>query len=187
MTENFTSFPTQDGWWNFQTLEDGESKPVHNMDAEFGKSGALGAHSWAYLSNTTVIAKYEQNGTSHLATVNLENGEVDEIETPYVSISKIYSNGEKTYLIGATTTSATEIAEYVDGDFITIKKSQEAIVDAAYISEPVPVSFPNLKGEPTHAFYYPPKNPDHYAADDQLPPVIVRLHGWAGRGNQLRF
>lgn len=166
-----------EGWWNFQTYADGESIPATEEAAEFGKSGALGAHSWAYLSNTEIIAKYEQEGTSHLAMVDLESGEVDEIETPYVNISKVYSNGDKIYMLGATTTTASEIVEYVDGDFITVKKSQDAIVDAAFISEPEAITFPNDKGEDVHAFYYPPINPNFVAPEDTLPPTIVRLHG----------
>jgi dipeptidyl aminopeptidase/acylaminoacyl peptidase len=166
-----------EGWWNFQTYQNGEAVAVSEEEMEFGKSGSLGAHSYAYLSNTEVIAKFEQGGTSHLAIVDLEDGDVDEIDTPYVGISKVYSNGGKIYLIGSTTTSSSEIAQYDDGDFITIKKSQEPIVDAAYISEPEAITFANLKSEPTHAFYYAPKNPDFYAPDDDLPPTIVRLHG----------
>jgi dipeptidyl aminopeptidase/acylaminoacyl peptidase len=164
-------------WWNFHTYQDGENIAVHTDEMEFGKSGSLGAHSWAYLSNTEVIAKYEQDGTSHLATVDLESGDVDEIDTPYVGISKVYSNGEKIYLLGSTTTSATELVEYDDGDFITIKRSQDPIVEVEFISEPEAITFPNLKGEPTHAFYYPPKNPSYMAPGDELPPLIVRLHG----------
>lgn len=166
-----------EGWWNFQNYADGISTPVTNEQAEFGKSGALGAHSWAYITDTQVIAKYEQDGTSHLAMVDLNTGDVEEIKTPYTSISKVYSNGEKTYLIGATTTSAAEIVQYNGGEFNTIKKSQESIVDAAFISQPVAITFPNQKGEPVHAFYYAPKNPNFEAAKEERPPTIVRLHG----------
>mgnify|MGYP000212244750 CR=1 FL=1 len=166
-----------DNWWNIQAYENNESINITEEEVEFGKSGSLGAHSYAFLSNTQVIAKYEADGTSHLAMVDLENGDVDEIDTPYASISKVYSNGDRIYLLGATTSSATEIAEYVDGDFITIKKSQEPIVDASYISEPEAITFPNLKDEPTHAFYYAPTNPNYIAPVGTLPPTIVRLHG----------
>lgn len=167
------------GWWNFQNydLSDEESSSLTRKEVEFGKSGALGAHSWAYYGDNQIIAKYESDGTSHLATVDMTNGSVSEIETPYVSISKVYSDGERVYLLGASATSATEIAEYVDGDFITIKKSQEQMVDDAYISVPEAITFPNQKGEPVHAFYYAPTNPDFEAPEGELPPTIVRLHG----------
>ncbi|MDG1438429.1 MAG: prolyl oligopeptidase family serine peptidase [Emcibacteraceae bacterium] len=171
----YISDPT--GWWNFQKFEDDESRSLTRKQIEFGKSGALGAHSWAFYGDDQIIAKYESEGTSHLATVDLGNGAVEEIETPYVSISKVYSNGNKVYILGATTTTATEIAEYDDGDFITVRKSQDALVDDSYISEPEAITFPNLKGEATHAFYYAPKNADYEAPEDTLPPTIVRLHG----------
>ena len=166
-----------EGWWNFQAYTDGESTSATSELVEFGKSGALGAHSWAYLSNNEIIAKFEKDGTSHLAKVNLTSGAVEEIATPYVNISKVYSNGNKIYMIGATTTTASEIAEYVNDEFVTIKKSQEPIVDAVFISEPEAITFPNEKGEDVHAFYYPPKNPNFIAPENTLPPTIVRLHG----------
>tara|TARA_R110002096_G_scaffold428927_1_gene641222 strand:+ start:52616 stop:54586 length:1971 start_codon:yes stop_codon:yes gene_type:complete len=166
-----------EGWWNFQTYADVTSTPVTTEQAEFGKSGALGARSWAYVSDTQVIAKYEQGGTSHLAMVDLNSGTVEEIDTPYTSISKVYSNGDKIYLIGATTTTASEIAQFEDGNFITIKKSQEPIVDATFVSVPTAITFPNQKGEDVHAFYYAPKNPNFEAPENELPPTIVRLHG----------
>ncbi len=167
------------GWWNFQTFDqlDEETRSITRKELEFGKSGALGAHSWAFYGDDQIITKYESEGTSHLATVNLTNGSVEEIETPYVSISKVYSDGERVYLLGATTTDATEIAEYVDGEFVSVKKSQAKLVDDAFISVPEAITFPNQKGEPVHAFYYAPKNPNFSGPDGELPPTIVRLHG----------
>ncbi len=167
------------GWWNFQTYDklDEETRSITRKEVEFGNSGALGAHSWAFYGDNQIIASYESDGTSHLATINLTNGAVEEIETPYVSISKVYSDGNRVYLLGATTTDATEIAEYKDGNFISIKKSQAKMVDDAYISVPEAITFPNQKGEAVHAFYYAPKNPDFVGPAGELPPTIVRLHG----------
>ena len=28
-----------------------------------------------------------------------------------------------------------------------------------------------------HAFYYPPRNPDHVAPEDERPPLLVKSHG----------
>ena len=167
------------GWWNFLTYseDDEESSSLTRKEVEFGKSGALGAHSWAFYGDDQIIAKYESGGTSHLATINMLNGKITDIETPYTNISKVYSDGERAYLIGTSTTAATEIAEYIDGDFVTIKKSQAKLVDDAYISVPEAITFNNQKGEPVHAFYYAPKNSDFVAPDGELPPTIVRLHG----------
>ena len=173
----YISDPT--GWWNFQIYEEdeNESRSITRKEIEFGKSGAIGAHSWAYYGDNQIIAKYESAGTSHLATINLMNGAVKEIETPYTSISKIYSDGDRAYLLGASTTAATEIAEYKNGTFETIKVSQTKMVDDAYISVPEAITFPNQKGENVHAFYYAPKSPNYVAPDGELPPTIVRLHG----------
>jgi dipeptidyl aminopeptidase/acylaminoacyl peptidase len=164
-------------WWNLHIYEDGFGHEIHAEQKEFGKSGSLGANSYAFINNQEAIAKYELDGTSHLAKVNLTTGELTDIATPYSNISKLYASGDKIYLIGSTTTSASEIAQYKDGTFRTIKQSQEPIVDTAYISEPEAMTFPNLKGEPTHAFYYPPKNQNYKGVNGEFPPLIVKLHG----------
>ena len=173
----YISDPT--GWWNFQIYEEDEhdSRSITRKEIEFGKSGALGAHSWAFYGDDQIIAKYESGGTSHLATVNLMNGELTEIETPYVSISKVYSDGDYVFLLAATATSSTEIVEWDDGEFETIKISQDQMVDDAYVSVPEAITFPNQKEENVHAFYYAPKNPNYTAPEGELPPTIVRLHG----------
>ena len=173
----YISDPT--GWWNFQLYEEDEkdSRSITRKEIEFGKSGALGAHSWAFYGDDQIIAKYESGGTSHLATVNLMNGKVTEIDTPYVSISKVYSDGDDVFLLAAKARSATEIVEWDDGEFETIKVSQEQMVDDAYVSVPEAITFPNQKGKNVHAFYYAPTNPNYKAPEGELPPTIVRLHG----------
>ena len=168
-----------DNWWNFQRYEDGKSQAVHAIEKEFGRSGGLGASSYAFISNHEVIAKYEQDGASHLAIVNMQTGDLKDISMPYINIAKVYSDGKRIVVLGTKTTQVVEIAEYIPntGSFITINSAQEPLVDQEYISEPQPITFKNLKGEPTHAFYYSPKNPNFVAPENELPPLIVRLHG----------
>ena len=54
-----------------------------------------------------------------------------------------------------------------------------APIAPAWISRPVPVSFPTGSGgdEVAHALFYPPVSGDHVAPAGELPPLVVRIHG----------
>jgi dipeptidyl aminopeptidase/acylaminoacyl peptidase len=48
---------------------------------------------------------------------------------------------------------------------------------ATLLSVPESVEFPSVDGHTTHAFYYPPRNAEHRAPDDDRPPLILISHG----------
>ena len=50
-------------------------------------------------------------------------------------------------------------------------------VDTAYFSLPRAIEFPTEGGLTAHALFYPPTNPGYTGAEDELPPLIVDIHG----------
>jgi len=59
----------------------------------------------------------------------------------------------------------------------TVQKSKEVNVDSGYISTPELLEYPSMNGLSAFAFYYPPKNKDFSAPQDEKPPLIVKSHG----------
>jgi dipeptidyl aminopeptidase/acylaminoacyl peptidase len=166
-----------DNWWNFQSYKEGLSKPLHKTSLEFGVSGSLGMNSYAFIGGNQVITRYKSEGFSHLAKLNLSTGKVTKLKSPYVNISKVYSDGDKVYIMGSTAHESRVIAEYTDGVFTVIKQSQAALVKADYISIPKAIKYKNAQGQDVHAFYYPPKSPKYEGLKGEKPPLIVKLHG----------
>ena len=49
--------------------------------------------------------------------------------------------------------------------------------DLAWFSRPEPIDFPTSGGRTAHAIFYPPTNPDVAQPNDELPPLLVVVHG----------
>ncbi len=58
-----------------------------------------------------------------------------------------------------------------------VKPSSEERLDPGLISQPRRLEFPSSGGRRSHAFYYPPANPDVEGPADERPPLIVQSHG----------
>src|SRR5213078_5368941 len=58
-----------------------------------------------------------------------------------------------------------------------VQRSTEFELDERYISTAVPISFEGADGLESHGFYYAPKNPEFAGPSDELPPLLVHVHG----------
>jgi dipeptidyl aminopeptidase/acylaminoacyl peptidase len=59
----------------------------------------------------------------------------------------------------------------------TIRRSTELEIDERYISVAEPIQFEGTDGKTSHGFFYPPTNPDFSAPAEELPPLVVSVHG----------
>src|SRR5262249_48958350 len=75
-----------------------------------------------------------------------------------------------------TESSAVVVIDPASGAYDVVKRELEHEVDARYVSRPEAIAFPGDGGE-SHGFYYPPTNPEFAALDDELPPLVVHVHG----------
>ena len=55
--------------------------------------------------------------------------------------------------------------------------SGEFAAEAIGISLPTPVEWPTSANATAHGFFYPPSSASHTGPDDELPPLIVNVHG----------
>jgi dipeptidyl aminopeptidase/acylaminoacyl peptidase len=77
---------------------------------------------------------------------------------------------------GETEGSALVTIEPASGDVEVVKRETERPVDPGYTSRPEPVTFAGHGGE-SHGFFYPPANRDFVGPEDELPPLVVLVHG----------
>jgi dipeptidyl aminopeptidase/acylaminoacyl peptidase len=83
-------------------------------------------------------------------------------------------------LMVAGAAARTESVAMVDagaGTCSVLRESAPREFDESYVSTPEAIEFATGDGELAHAFYYPPRNPDYRAPDDERPPLIVIGHG----------
>jgi len=170
----------KDGWWNLYRLRDGEVEIVYPMEAEFGgPHWVFGLSYYGFESGRELIAIYNKDGLKHLVRIDAEEETLEEIETPYTDLSYLQVDQGYAFFLGGNYKTAQEVVKLnLDSNEIQVlKKSDTVVIDDGYLSPPKPIEYPTEKGLMAHARYYPPDNKDYKPPLDELPPLIVKVHG----------
>jgi dipeptidyl aminopeptidase/acylaminoacyl peptidase len=176
------------GFWNLyrrhQSGEKGTAQPatieaLYPLEADFGKpQWTFGTVSYAFVSTDRVAATYTSAGRWKLALLNLRTREFVGVETRLEPIDSIRATARDVYFIGGAPTEPMAIAQFTlaTRELSVIRASTKDRLDRTWISAAEAVTF-NSDGEPVHAFYYAPTNPDVSAPTGEKPPLLVLSHG----------
>jgi dipeptidyl aminopeptidase/acylaminoacyl peptidase len=170
------------GWWNLERIRGEERIPLHPADAEFGyPAWVFGARSYAFLDGGRILCGYDRDGFTHFGVLEPESGELEPLDIGRDSwrTPSLWTEGAQAVVIAGSTTVATQLVRVdVDSGAVeTLRSSMESELSAAYVSVPVPITFPTEGGLTAHALYYAPTNPDFEAPTGEAPPLIVESHG----------
>jgi dipeptidyl aminopeptidase/acylaminoacyl peptidase len=150
------------------------------MEAEFGEpQWEFGTNNFAFWGNDRIVCAYTKDGTSYLGVVPMSGGKFERINLPYTIYRNPTVAGDHLYFVGG---SAQEPAAAIQYNLKTkevkvLKSSRETAVDPAYVSIPKAIDFPTENGQTAHALYYAPKNPKFTGKPDEMPPLLVLVHG----------
>jgi dipeptidyl aminopeptidase/acylaminoacyl peptidase len=169
------------GWWNlYRAKEDESIEALHEMQAEFGMpQWVFGMSMYAFESAERIICTDIEKGSSRLARLETRTGKFEAIETPYTDITSLHATTGRAVFRGG---SPTEPASIVQLDLNTgrtevLRRSNDLEIDPGYFSMPQAIEFPTEDGKTAHAFFYPPRNRDYVAPENELPPLLVKSHG----------
>ena len=169
------------GWWNLYRWRDGQAEPLCEMEAEFGlPQWVFHQRTYAFESPGSIICTYVQEGVWHLARLDTNQSRLEPIEIPYTFITEPkVSDGHLVFKAGSPTETISIVRLNLrTGESQTLRRSDEITIAADNFSSPENIEFPTENGQATaHAFFYPPRNPDFRAPDDELPPLLVISHG----------
>jgi dipeptidyl aminopeptidase/acylaminoacyl peptidase len=168
------------GWWNLYRWHKGGIEAMCPMEAEFGlPQWIFGMSTYAFESENRIVCAYLEHGFSKLATLDTTTGKLEEIETPFTKIEGVRATPGHAVFIGATPTETACIIRFDlnNRQFETLRRSSELAIDPGYISVPQAVEFLTENGLTAHAFFYPPRNRDFIAPENERPPLLVMSHG----------
>ena len=168
------------GWWNLYRYEHGVVHPVCPRAAEFGgPHWVFGNSMYGFRSATEIVCTYIEDGVSRLARLDVRNGRLTPIATPYEQISELKVEGDTVALLGGAPTLAAEIAciDVATGQRDVLARSIAQLPDVGYFSVPQSIRYPSMNGRTAYAFYYPPANKDFAPQPGELPPLMVIGHG----------
>jgi dipeptidyl aminopeptidase/acylaminoacyl peptidase len=167
-------------WWNLYRFRNGQIEPLCEKAAEFGlPHWAFGMSTYAFVSAERIICSYTENGTWHLASLDTQTKQLEEISTPYTSISGVHvSSSTLVFSAGSPTEAASIVQLNLDSQQRTVlRRSSDLALDEGYLSRPQAIEFPTEQGRTAHALFYPPCNQDYTASPDERPPLLVKSHG----------
>jgi dipeptidyl aminopeptidase/acylaminoacyl peptidase len=168
------------GWWNLYRYRDSRVEALCPREAEFGlPQWVFGMRTYDFLSPETVVCTYRENDRTHLATLAVDTGKLDPIETPHTEIEGIcVHNGNALYQGGSPDRQEELVRlELASGKIETLRRSSTLEIEEDVLSIAVPIEFPTENGLTAHAFFYPPKNDRFRAPDGERPPLLVLNHG----------
>jgi dienelactone hydrolase len=168
------------GWWNLYCYDNDKVSCVLSMDAEFGlPQWIFGMSTYDFASNHRIICSYQQDGSSHLALIDLQSRQIRSLPCPVSDISDVHVCGSYAIFIAASPATVPAIyrLEIDTGECELLYSPQGGFLDEALLSLPQSIRYPTADGSQVHAFYYPPGNQDYDAPDGSLPPLLVKSHG----------
>lgn len=176
-------------WWNLYrwippvSLKKGEAGGVEAlcpMEAEFAfPQWVFGYSSYDFESAERLICTYTQNGISYLASVDLTTKTLTPIAIPYTEIGGVHCTRGKVVFNAGSATHPGVIAQLdlATEQLEVLRRSSELEIDPGYLSIPETIAFPTENNLTAFGFYYPPKNKDFQAPENERPPLLVKSHG----------
>ncbi len=168
------------GWWNLYRLKNKHVEALYEKQAEFGlPQWQFGMSTYSFLDEDRILCTYFQNGISSLALLDLLSEQLIPLPFDGMHYAQIRSHqGIAAFFKGSSTQPTALIKWDANTQNETILASnKKPDVDPGYFSEAQPISFPSAKGRTAHGFYYPPSNKKYTGPKNELPPLIVKIHG----------
>lgn len=170
----------KDGWWNLYRWREGKVENVCPMEAEFGgPHWVFGLSYYGFESENCIIAIYSKDGFKHLARIDTDEKILEKLEIQYTNLSYLKVEEGFAVFIGGNYKTAPELVklDLKNGEIRILKRSDYTEIDEGYLSTPMPIEYPTENSLTAHAIFYPPGNKDYGLPEDELPPLIVKVHG----------
>jgi dipeptidyl aminopeptidase/acylaminoacyl peptidase len=172
-----------DVWSLYRRRPHGDVELVLDVGSDIaGPQWVFGGSRFALLADGRVVLAYGREGVDRLAVLGT-GGSVRELELPFTVFRYVKAQGTAVVCVAAGPQSEPVVLRVdVDGGEPEIlRPARDLGLDPAWFSQPEHVTFPTEdRGtgiDTAHALVYPPTNPEVRAADGDLPPLMVLVHG----------
>ena len=182
-SEGFLHFVSdRTGWSNLYVERGGEVHALTSEEAELGyPQWVFDLSRYAFLADGRIACIFTRAAIDSLELLDPQSGRLERLDLPYTSYSSpsLQSHGRRLLFSGSTPTEPAAVIEFDldSGERQVLRRSTELKLDQRYISVGQPIVFPGADGLSSHAFFYAPANPEFSGLDDELPPLVVFVHG----------
>jgi len=168
------------GWWNLQQLRADGPRALCERRADFASpQWGFAMSSWAYISESSLLCSYFEEGRQQLARLAVESGRLERLPLPFEVFEGLRVEASRACFVGAGPAQPAAVTR-LDLETMaleTLRESTEGDIDPALISLPESSRVSMDDGEEVPFFLYPPCNPRVRAPGRGAPPLIVKSHG----------
>jgi len=170
------------GWSNLYVERDGEVHALTQERAELGfPQWVFDLSRYAFLADGRIACVFTRDAIDSLELLDPERGTLERIGLPYTAFysPSLRSHGNRLVFPASSPTEPNALVELdtENGATKILARSTDVGLDERYLSTAAPTSFEGTDGLTSHGFYYAPKNPDYSPPPDELPPLLVHVHG----------
>jgi dipeptidyl aminopeptidase/acylaminoacyl peptidase len=168
------------GWSNLYLERDGEVEALTSEEADLGfPQWVFDLSRYSFLADGRIAGTFTRRAVDGLELLDPATGRLERVDLSYTSIYPLKGHGNVLVFAASSPTEAPAVVRLdVDsGQHEVLRRSTELELDERYLSTAEPIEFPGTDGLPSYGFYYPPKNPDFTGPGEELPPLVVSVHG----------
>ena len=170
------------GWSNLYVERDGGVHGLTNEQADLGyPQWVFDLSRYAFLPDGRIACIFTRSAVDSLSLLDPTTKALVPVELPYTSFSSpsIRARGTQLVFPAASPTEPTSVVELdvETGERNVLRRSTDLQLDLRYVSVAEPVEFEGADDLDSHGFFYAPTNPDFQGPDDELPPLVVLVHG----------
>jgi dipeptidyl aminopeptidase/acylaminoacyl peptidase len=139
---------------------------------------------YAFAGPERIVCTYSQRGLGCLAVLDLANGTLTPVATPFTEFGSMRAVGDRAvFRAGAPDHPASIVALDLESGRHSVLKKATDILDRTdlhlgdYLTQVESVEFPTTGGETAFGLFYPPRNPDYAPGAEEQPPLLVKCHG----------
>lgn len=170
------------GWWNLYRERDGAVEAVAPVEAELGwMQWIFGQSSYAFLPDGRIACILNRGNEQPLTFLDPETGVYEEagVRLDAVRVPLLRSHSSRLAWVAGSPTQPFSLVslDAAGGELAVLRSGMSEEIDPGYVSTPEPIEYPTEDGGTGYAFFYPPANRDFSGAADELPPLVVYVHG----------
>lgn len=154
------------------------TRRLHPSDRAFSHPHwQLGLHSYDNLDEEYLVCSWTEKDFWHIGTVRLDNGQLEAWDLDWWPVGNVAADRDRVVMLAGSATETPSIVEIQRGEVKVLRSSTWTDLPEKLVSKAEGVTWPTSDGEEAHGFFYAPSNPEFEGPEDELPPLIVMVHG----------
>jgi dipeptidyl aminopeptidase/acylaminoacyl peptidase len=187
-------------WWNVYRVEIPERlgdfaqlEPLYPVESEIGQPAwVFGQSRYVVDEAGTVWLTYSADGQAELVGLHTIRDEpLTHLDLPYAGLGSLRADGDRLVAIATSADADPVVLEYdcsnTDLPPDVLRPAQPHNLPAGSVAFPRQISFPSAGGRIAHAWLYLPANEEVFAPEEELPPLLVNVHGGPTSAAQPTF